>query len=171
MERIFKGAARRALPGLMVLAAMLGGCAGQPEFARGRGGQTPAGRAVVLVMAPGAEGSSLAPPLRAAMVSALARHGLEVRGDAAVRIEAAVSERPSAMTISGSDGAVIAPGIGRQFLQRCDHRTWRLVVVWSGDGAGSGRGMAERASCHGRVEDMLPALAERAVAELTSPRG
>jgi hypothetical protein len=157
--------------GLLVLAATLGGCAGQPEFARGHAGSPPPGRTVALVLAPGAQASALGPPLRAAAVAALARHGLEVADDAPVHIEVAVGERPSGMTITGADGSALAPGISRQFLQSCRHRTWRLAMVWFGDGTASGRGVAERASCHGRVEDMLPGLAERAAAELTRPRG
>lgn len=106
---------------------------------------------------------------RLAVEQALARQGYTVAADAGTVLLVGIAARDAATGFAGSDGDVLAQVAERRPLQNCRDRTYRLTLVALPVGEGpAGRAWAEEKHCHAGLDEVVPHLAERAVAALGS---
>lgn len=153
-----------------IMALSLAGCFGQVAPRTGvEGPVIPMNAPVMVVALPsGMENSSTI--AHAMVTQALAKQGHAVSADAGLHVEIAMAERFAPVSVGDLAGNAISPSRKRQFLRSCAYRIQRLTTaVYSIKQPGVTRAWAEEQHCKAGLNDIIPALADRAVALLIKP--
>ena len=153
-----------------IMALCLAGCAGQVATRTGVDGPAiPVNAPVMVVALPsGMENSTTI--AQTMVMQALTRQGHAVSADAGLHVEIAMAERIAPVSVNDLTGNAISPSRKRQFLRSCAYRIQRLTIaVYSIKQPGVTRVWAEEQHCKAGLNDIIPALADRAVALLTKP--
>jgi hypothetical protein len=102
----------------------------------------------------------------------LAEKGMKVSDDGALQLEVGISARPANIGIKQPGKTLAAPGKIKS-SRACMHQEYRLSAVLTriADGAEQFRGSASETHCKQGLSTILPLLADKAMADLGSPRG
>jgi hypothetical protein len=113
---------------------------------------------------------------RDAVTAMLAKRGFAEAADGELQLQVALSERDAALAVSAvtpSGKRNIAPAKQKKPLQSCLDREYRISVVLTriSDGAMVYKGDAAEYHCKAKLAEVMPSLAERALADLAKPKG
>ncbi len=111
-----------------------------------------------------------------AVAALLAKRGIATRANGEYQLQVGVSEDASTVAIYRQDGlgkAAVATAKKPKPLQSCADRQFRLTIALTriSDGALIYRGSALENHCKATLADAIPELANRALADLVSPKG
>jgi hypothetical protein len=158
----------------LVSALLLAGCSGPIETRVSSEGKGIVDPATIMIETSDAVG--LVALARANILDVLAKRGFTSASDGQLQLDVALSERNAAIAVStGSDAdqRVTVPAKSKRAFQSCADKEYRLAIVLTriSDGVVAYRGTASEYHCNATLNDVLPLLAERAIADLAAPKG
>lgn len=161
--------------GLCLLALGLSGCSSRVETRIRSDGAGVAGTPLLMWQA---EADDAAPdPLLARVKEAVAgrlqERGFRFADQAPVMLSIGVAERPGGIALQTRGDEALSPAPKRGGLFPCQPRLIRLTVSMTDSATGRKLygGSAEEAHCRAAFDQVMPRLAETALADLATPRG
>lgn len=159
---------------LSIAALGLSACAGPIEtrvVSTGEGLREPA--TILSEAAPTSEETAMA---RKLVVDRLIIQGYRESENGAIQLHVAFAERDATITVSAKSGDTatdVASAKKQKPLQSCADREMRLIVTLTriADGTELYRGNAAEYHCRARAGDVIPALVEASLNDLSAPKG
>lgn len=160
---------------LGLLALGLGGCSGKVETHIRSDGSGVQGTPLLMWQPEAAEGTADPALDRAkqAVADRLQQQGFRFAEQAPVMLSVGLAERADRIAVQSSQDAALSPAHRRKGLFPCKGQMVRLSISMTDSATGEKLygGTAQEAHCKVSLDQLVPYLAETALADLAAPRG